>query len=57
MVKYAVTEPIVTQACLIFIFESAVYIGFWVTNTFVLNAAPYHFDTYVNCLLIWSGIH
>ena len=33
------------------------YIGFWVTNTFVLNAAPYHFDTYVYCILTRSSVH
>lgn len=47
MAKYAVTEPILIQASLIIFASSAIYSCFWVTATFLLNGAPYHYDTCV----------
>ena len=44
--KYAVTEPILIQACLIVIGSSACFSNFWVTLTFLLDGPPYHYSTY-----------
>jgi MFS family permease len=44
--KYAVTEPILIQACLIIIGNSACFSNFWVTLTFLLDGPPYHYSTY-----------
>jgi predicted MFS family arabinose efflux permease len=44
--KYAVTEPILIQACLIVIGFSACFSNFWVTLTFLLGGPPYHYSTY-----------
>jgi hypothetical protein len=46
MAKYAVTEPALIQGCLVFFFNCAVFSGFWVTLTFLLGGAPYHYSTY-----------
>ncbi|KAJ7917966.1 MFS DHA1 protein [Mycena leptocephala] len=45
MAKYAVTEPALIQGCLVFFFNCAVFSGFWVTLTFLLGGAPYHYST------------
>ncbi|KAJ7723297.1 MFS DHA1 protein [Mycena maculata] len=47
MAKYAVTEPALIQGCLVFFFNSAIFAGFWVTMTFLLDGAPYHYSTLV----------
>lgn len=47
MVKYAVTEPILIQACLVQLGSSACFSNFWVTLTFLLGGAPYHYSTWV----------
>ncbi|CAA7266065.1 unnamed protein product [Cyclocybe aegerita] len=47
MVKYAVTEPILIQACLVSIASSACFSNFWVTLTFLLGEAPYNYSTLV----------
>ncbi|KAF9059615.1 MFS DHA1 protein [Rhodocollybia butyracea] len=47
MVKFAVTEPALIHSCLILFFSSAIFSGFWVTLTFLLNGAPYHYTTLV----------
>ncbi|KAF9059614.1 MFS DHA1 protein [Rhodocollybia butyracea] len=47
MVKFAVTEPALIQSCLILFFSSSIFGGFWVTLTFLLNGAPYHYTTLV----------
>lgn len=46
MAKFAVTEPALIQGCLVFFFNSAIFSGFWVTMTFLLDGAPYHYSTY-----------
>jgi predicted MFS family arabinose efflux permease len=48
--KYAVTEPILIQACLIVIGFSACFSNFWVTLTFLLGGPPYHYSTYGSIL-------
>jgi predicted MFS family arabinose efflux permease len=45
MAKYAATEPILIQACLIVISFSACFSNFWVTLTFLLSGPPYHYST------------
>lgn len=44
MVRFAVTEPILIQACLVSCASSAVFVSFWVTLTFLLGGAPYNYD-------------
>ena len=45
MAKFAVTEPILIQACLINLASSACFSNFWVTLTFLLDGPPYHYST------------
>jgi len=45
MAKFAVTEPILVQGCLILICLNACFSNFWVTLTFLLGGPPYHFST------------
>jgi len=45
MAKFAVTEPVLVQACLISCAASAVFTNFWVTLTFLLDGPPYFFST------------
>ncbi|CAK5278853.1 unnamed protein product [Mycena citricolor] len=47
MAKFAVTEPILIQGCAIFFCSAAIFSGFWVTMTFLLDGAPYHYSTLV----------
>ncbi|KAF9005427.1 major facilitator superfamily domain-containing protein [Cyathus striatus] len=47
MAKFAVTEPILIQACLINMGSSACFSNFWVTLTFLLGASPYNYSTLV----------
>ncbi|KAF8895775.1 major facilitator superfamily domain-containing protein [Mucidula mucida] len=52
MAKYAVTEPLLIQACLISIGSMASFTNFWVTLTFLLGDDPYHYSTSVESLVI-----
>lgn len=45
MGKFAVTEPILIQACLINMASSACFSNFWVTLTFLLGGPPYNYST------------
>ncbi|KAJ6551737.1 major facilitator superfamily domain-containing protein [Mycena capillaripes] len=45
MAKFAVTEPTLVQGYLMFFCNSAIFSGFWVTLTFLLGGAPYHYST------------
>ncbi|CAE6414672.1 unnamed protein product [Rhizoctonia solani] len=45
MARYAVTEPILIQCCLIGFLSSAVFVNFWVNLTFLLDEAPYNYST------------
>lgn len=45
MARFAVTEPILIQACLISVASAAIFSSFWVTMTFLLSGAPYNFNT------------
>ncbi|KAF8340061.1 major facilitator superfamily domain-containing protein [Amanita rubescens] len=45
LAKYAVTEPILIQACLINMVSSACFSSFWVTLTFLLSESPYNYST------------
>ncbi|KAK0210142.1 MFS superfamily [Desarmillaria ectypa] len=47
MAKFAVTEPLLIQACLISIGSSASFTNFWVTLTFLLGGDPYNYSTLV----------
>ena len=47
MLKFAVTEPLLIQGALILFAGSAIFVGFWVTMTFLLAGAPYHYSTQV----------
>ncbi|KAG9017682.1 hypothetical protein FRB90_000272 [Tulasnella sp. 427] len=45
MAKVAVTEPALIQGCIIGLVNQMVFSGFWVTLTFLLTDAPYHYST------------
>jgi predicted MFS family arabinose efflux permease len=45
MAKYAVTEPVLVQACLLSLAASATFTNFWVTLTFLLDGPPYFYST------------
>ncbi|KAJ7203591.1 MFS DHA1 protein [Mycena pura] len=47
MAKFAVTEPALIQGSIILFCSSAIFAGFWVTMTFLLNGSPYHYTTLV----------
>ncbi|KAG5645319.1 hypothetical protein DXG03_006508 [Asterophora parasitica] len=47
MAKFAVTEPVLIQACLISIGANACFSNFWVTLTFLLGGPPYNYSTFV----------
>ena len=51
MLKFAVTEPLLIQGALILFAGSAIFAGFWVTMTFLLAGAPYHYSTQVAVIL------
>ncbi|WWC69343.1 uncharacterized protein I206_103281 [Kwoniella pini CBS 10737] len=46
MVKYFTMYPTLVQACLVSMFSSAVFAGFWTSLTFVLNNSPYHYNSF-----------
>ncbi|EJD36229.1 MFS general substrate transporter [Auricularia subglabra TFB-10046 SS5] len=45
MGRLAVTEPLLIQCSLIGFLSAAVFASFWVTLTFLLGGAPYHYST------------
>jgi predicted MFS family arabinose efflux permease len=45
MAKFAVTEPLLIQSCLINLASSACFSNFWVTLTFLLGGPPYNYST------------
>jgi len=45
MAKFAVTEPVLIQACLMQFGSSACFSLFWVTLTFLLGGPPYNYST------------
>ncbi|CAK5278523.1 unnamed protein product [Mycena citricolor] len=45
MARFAVTEPILVQACLVNLASCACFTNFWVTLTFLLGGAPYFYST------------
>lgn len=45
MAKFAVTEPVLVQGCLILICLNACFSNFWVSLTFLLGGPPYNFST------------
>ncbi|KAJ6459581.1 major facilitator superfamily domain-containing protein [Mycena sanguinolenta] len=45
MAKFAYTEPILVQACLVNIGSCACFTNFWVTLTFLLGGPPYFYST------------
>ncbi|KAJ7505896.1 major facilitator superfamily domain-containing protein [Mycena galericulata] len=45
MAKFAYTEPILIQACLVNLASCACFTNFWVTLTFLLGGPPYHYST------------
>ncbi|KAL0960517.1 hypothetical protein HGRIS_005556 [Hohenbuehelia grisea] len=47
MGKFAVTEPLLIQTCLINLASSACFSNFWVTLTFLLGGPPYNYSTLV----------
>ncbi|KAG6918502.1 hypothetical protein DXG01_013862 [Tephrocybe rancida] len=47
MAKYAVTEPLLIQVCIINLFNSACFSNLWVTLTFLLGGPPYNYSTLV----------
>jgi predicted MFS family arabinose efflux permease len=46
MGKFACTEPLLIQACLVNMASSAQFSNFWVTLTFLLGGAPYNYSTW-----------
>lgn len=55
MGKYVLTEPVLVQAGLINFAGVACFANFWVTLTFLLGGAPYHYSTFV--LFLSSVLH
>ena len=47
MVKLAVTEPRLIQACLVSLASSCVFTCYWITLTFLLGDPPYSYSTLV----------
>jgi hypothetical protein len=45
MAKFAYTEPILIQACLVNMASCMCFTNFWVTLTFFLGGPPYFFST------------
>ncbi|KAG8883735.1 hypothetical protein FRB98_002833 [Tulasnella sp. 332] len=45
MLKFAVTEPILVQSCIIGLLSQAIFASFWITLTFLLTGPPYHYTT------------
>ncbi|KAK0191572.1 major facilitator superfamily domain-containing protein [Armillaria mellea] len=45
MMKYAVGEPLLIQACLVNLLAAAGFSNFWVTLTFLLGGPPYNYST------------
>jgi predicted MFS family arabinose efflux permease len=45
MAKFAATEPVLIQSCIISCASSACFSNFWVTLTFLLGEAPYFYTT------------
>ncbi|KAJ7127480.1 major facilitator superfamily domain-containing protein [Mycena filopes] len=45
MAKFAYTEPLLIQACLINLASCACFSNFWVTLTFLLGGPPYYYST------------
>jgi len=45
MAKFAVTEPLLIQACFMQFAASACFSNFWVTLTFLLGGPPYNYST------------
>ncbi|KAF9477685.1 MFS superfamily [Pholiota conissans] len=56
MGKFAVTEPVLIQACAIHVCASAVYSNYWVTLTFLLGGEPYNYSTLIIGLFGLLGI-
>ncbi|KAJ6624383.1 MFS superfamily [Mycena sp. CBHHK59/15] len=56
MTKFAYTEPILIQACLINLASCACFTNFWVTLTFLLGGPPYFYSTLVIGLFGLIGI-
>ncbi|WWD01283.1 hypothetical protein V866_008226 [Kwoniella sp. B9012] len=46
MAKFFTMYPTLVQACLVSLFSSAVFAGFWTSLTFVLNNSPYHYNSF-----------
>ncbi|KAF8875661.1 MFS superfamily [Infundibulicybe gibba] len=47
MARFAFTEPLLIQACLVNMVSCACYSSFWVTLTFLLGGPPYNYSTLV----------
>jgi hypothetical protein len=45
MARFAYTEPILIQACLVNFASCACFTNFWVTLTFLLGGPPYFYST------------
>lgn len=56
MIKFAFTEPLLIQACLINVATSACFSNFWVTLTFLLGGPPYNYSTYELLLTLSSVV-
>ncbi|WWC89895.1 uncharacterized protein L201_004824 [Kwoniella dendrophila CBS 6074] len=46
MAKFLPMYPTLVQACIVSMFSSAVFAGFWTTLTFVMSDAPYHYNSF-----------
>nr|GAT56946.1 MFS general substrate transporter [Mycena chlorophos] len=56
LAKFAFTEPLLIQGCLVNFASSACFTNFWVTLTFLLGGAPYNYSTLVIGLFGIVGI-
>ncbi|KAK0452031.1 MFS superfamily [Desarmillaria tabescens] len=56
MMKFAVGEPLLIQACLVNFLSAAGFSNFWVTLTFLLGGPPYNYSTLIVGLFGLIGI-
>ncbi|GAA6063247.1 hypothetical protein JCM10212_000349 [Sporobolomyces blumeae] len=56
MVKLFLTEPVLVQACLVGLCNTAIFVSWWTWLTFLLNDAPFEYDTFSIGLFGLTGI-
>ncbi|GAA5888247.1 hypothetical protein JCM16303_005314 [Sporobolomyces ruberrimus] len=56
MVKIFFTQPVLIQACLVGTLSCAIFVSWWTSLTFLLNDAPFRYDTFEIGLFGLCGI-